>query len=256
MSYIEDEGNSIAKSLGVDYTGPQYYKEQFKYHLFTDPLTGSTFAGTLLDDSKKRLKKMREKFNVSSQTKILKQFPYPALEKMEIGGDIGKLEIIIPTPRGAKLREGFVIRTSKRYDKTVEHLGYNSVSLSDDEIALLEKKGPTDIELIAESQKRLKETKVVPDDKLSPLQLAHLNLARAMAKQSGQAPPGGIHAAIILPASDRVKTAGLYGTRTGASYISIDILSQGRDVVYTFAHELGHHKQYTETGEAEDLTPI
>lgn len=149
--------------------------------------------------------------------------------------------------------EGSVIRTSEKHDKSIEHLGYHSVSLSDDEIAELERKPPTDIEVINESQKRLRETKVLPDEQLSPQQLVHLNLARAIAGGVGCEPPAGIHAAVIPPASDRVRTAGLYGTKTGALYLSIDMLSKGRDAFDTLVHELAHHRQFTSTGEAEDL---
>jgi len=262
MSYIEDEGKTIAEALGVRYDGPQYYNEDFKFHLFTDPLTGSTFAGTSLEDSKKRLGKMRKKFDIpqekspSTHPLVLERFSYPAPEEMglDIGG-VGVLKVEIPPPRGSNLEEGSVIRTSEKHDKAVEHLGYHSVSLSDDEISLLETKVPTDIEVINESQNRLRETKIIPDDQLSPLQLAHLNLARAIAKGVGCIPPAGIHAAVIPPASDRVRTAGLYGTKSGALYLSIDMLSKGRDAFDTLVHELGHHRQFSSSGEAEDLTP-
>jgi len=153
------------------------------------------------------------------------------------------------------VEEDSVIRTSEKHDKAVEHLGYHSVSLSDDEISLLETKVPTDIEVINESQNRLRETKIIPDDQLSSAQLAHLNLARAIAEGVGCIPPAGIYAAVIPPASDRVRTAGLYGTKTGALYLSIDMLSKGRDAFDTLVHELGHHRQFSSSGEAEDLTP-
>jgi len=192
----------------------------------------------------------------STHPLVLERFPYPAPKQMglDIGG-IGELKVEIPPPRGSKLEEGSVIRTSEKHDKAVEHLGYHSVSLSDDEISLLERKVPTDIEVINESQSRLRETKIIPDDQLSPLQLAHLNLARAIARGVGCVPPAGIHVAVIPPASARVRTAGLYGTKTGALYLSIDMLSKGRDAFDTLVHELGHHLQYTGSGEAEDLTP-
>jgi len=262
MSYIEDEGKVIGDALGVRYDGPQYYKEDFKFHLFTDPLTGFTFAGTSLEDSKKRLGKMRRQFGISQEKSpsthplVLERFPYPAPEQMglDIGG-IGELKVEIPPPRGSKLEEGSVIRTSEKHDKAVEHLGYHSVSLSDDEISLLETKVPTDIDVINESQNRLRETKIIPDDQLSSAQLGHLNLARAIAKGVGCIPPAGIYAAVIPPASDRVRTAGLYGTKSGALYLSIDMLSKGRDAFDTLVHELGHHRQFTSSGEAEDLTP-
>lgn len=153
------------------------------------------------------------------------------------------------------VEDNMVIRTSEKHDKAVEHLGYHSVNLSADEIASLEKKIPTDVEVISDSQNRLRETKIVMDDHLSPVQLVHLNLARAIAKGVGCMPPAGIHAAIIPPASDRVRTAGLYGTKSGALYLSIDMLSRGRDAFDTLVHEMGHHRQFSSIGEAEDLTP-
>jgi len=158
-------------------------------------------------------------------------------------------------PNISQEKSTMVIRTSEKYDKAVEHLGYHSVSLSEDEAASLESVIPTDIEIINDSQQRLRETKDIPDDQLSPAQLGHLNLARAIAREVGCVPPAGIHGAVIPPASDRVRTAGLYGTKTGALYLSVDMLSKGRDAFDTLVHELGHHQQYTSSGEAEDLTP-
>lgn len=186
---------------------------------------------------------------------VLERFPYPSPEQMELGGDIGKIKVMIPPPRGVKLPEGSAIRTSDKHDKAVEHLGYHSVTLSDDEIASLESKIPTDLDLINDSQRRLRETKVIPDEQLTGSHLALLNLTRAIAEDVQCIPRGGIFAAVIPPASDRVRTAGLYGTRTGALYLSVDMLTRGRDAVDTHIHELAHHLQYIGSGEAEDLTP-
>ena len=174
---------------------------------------------------------------------------------MELGGNIGKLKVMIPPPRGVKLPEGAVRRTSGKHDKAVEHLGYHSVNLSDEDIASFETKIHTDVELIDESQKRLRETKVIPDEQLTGSQIALLKLSRAIAEDVRCVPPGGIFAAVIPPASDKVRTAGLYGTRTGALYLSVDMLSRGRDAIDTHIHELAHHLQYIQSGEAEDLTP-
>jgi len=217
------------------------------------------FPGTI---SEVKLVQMWGKFKnallgnvASTHPLVLERFPYPAPDQMELGGDIGKIKVTIPPPRGIKLPEGSVIRTSEKHDKAVEHLGYHSVSLSEEEVASLETKAPTDIEIIRESQSRLREAKIIPDDHLNPTQRAHLNLARAIAREVDCVPLGGIHAAIIPPASDRVKTAGLYGTKTGSLFLSIDMLSRGRDAFDTLVHELGHHRQYCGSGEAEDLTP-
>jgi hypothetical protein len=59
---IEDEGRRIAEELGVTYTGPQYHHEEFYCHLFTDPLTGSTFAATSRATAWQRFFELREAF--------------------------------------------------------------------------------------------------------------------------------------------------------------------------------------------------
>jgi hypothetical protein len=258
MSTIEDEGKSITDALAVKYEGPQYLHDDFQFHLFTDPLNGGTFAGTSLEDAKVHFQEQKARFNISQEklpkleSDILRQFPLPGPKTMEIG----QLEIVIPTPRGYKLKEGLVIRTDDKYDKSVEHLGYTPVSLNPDTYSALEEKGPTDIQLINESQNRLKEVKIIPDSQLNACQLANLNLARGIASEISNIPPDKVHAADIPPASDRVRTAGLYGTKSGVFYLSRDILKYARDVVDTQVHELGHHRQFTSTGEAQDLTPI
>lgn len=197
----------------------------------------------------------RTKAEKEASPLILERFPYPPPEHMELGGAVGNIKVKIPPPKVVKPKEGSVIRTSEKNDKTVEHLGYHSVTMTDDEIASLGSKIPTDVELISESQKRLKETRIIPDEQLNGSQLGLLNLTRAIAEDVQCVPQGGIFAAVIPPASERVRTAGLYGTRTGVLYLSVDMLSRGRDAVDTHIHELAHHLQYIGSGEAEDLTP-
>lgn len=58
-----------------------------------------------------------------------------------------------------------------------------------------------------------------------------------------------MHAALIPPASDRVRTAGLYSKTTQEVLISPDQLENARSTVDTLIHELAHHQ----SGE-EDLT--
>jgi len=158
----------------------------------------------------------------------------------------------IPEPRVPRkpkeLPENAVIRTSGKFDNTIKHLGYESVSFTQEELNGLGKSIPTDADIINDSQKRLRSAEVVPDEKLGSRQLSHLKLARVVAT------PVSVYAAVIPPASDRVRTAGLYGTTTGVIYINLDQLYSGRTTVDTLVHELGHHREYRQTGSAEDLS--
>ena len=194
----------------------------------------------------------------SAHPLILRQYPLGQVpEKMPINMDIP-----IPPLRGTKVAprtqvvvpENAALRTNVELDRAVEHLGYQSVSLSEEEVAGLEKPIPTDIELINESQRRLRRLKVIPDGQLNTRQLAHLKLARVLAQTiCYRNPLSGVYAASIPPASDRVRTVGTYGTKNKAGYIALDSLDTGRITIDTLIHELGHHRQYLKTGEAEDL---
>ena len=105
--------------------------------------------------------------------------------------------------------EDAVIRTDERWDGTVRHLGYNPVTISYYVKDTLSRVIPTDAKLIKASQERLREAKVIPDSELTPRQRAHLNLARAIVQDTCRyRPVSAVHAAIIPPASDRVRTAG------------------------------------------------
>lgn len=193
----------------------------------------------------------------SAHPLILKQYPLGQVpKKIELD-----LEVPIPPPRGTVsprtkvvLPENAALRTNLELDRAVEHLGYQSVSLSEEEVAGLEKPIPTDVELINESQRRLRRLKVIPDGQLNTRQLAHLNLARVLAQTiCYRNPASGVYSASIPPASDRVRTVGTYGTKNKAIYISVDSLNTGRSTIDTLIHELGHHQQHLKTGEADDL---
>jgi hypothetical protein len=59
----EMSGHDIAKILKVGYNGPQLDShDNFVYHTFTDPITGTTFAGTDLETSRKSLGEARKRF--------------------------------------------------------------------------------------------------------------------------------------------------------------------------------------------------
>lgn len=152
--------------------------------------------------------------------------------------------------------EATVVRTSDRLDSMVIHLGYQPVSVEwsvKDQFSNVIK---TDKELIREMSERLSEADVIPDRELTSNQLAHLELARAIAEDFGQV--GTIKAAIIPPASDMVaRTAGFYEFDTGNIKISSEMLQSASETVGVMVHELGHHMAYKRLGSKElagDLT--
>ena len=59
---IEEEGRRITEELGVAYTGPQMYEGEFMFHLFTDPVTGTTFAAKTLEEARAKLSERRKAF--------------------------------------------------------------------------------------------------------------------------------------------------------------------------------------------------
>lgn len=149
-----------------------------------------------------------------------------------------------------------VIRISDRLDSMVIHLGYESVSVEwsvRDQFSDVIK---TDRELIREMTERLSEADVIPDRQLTPRQLAHLELARAIAEDFGQV--GTVKAAIIPPASDMVaRTAGFYEFDTANIRIHAEMLELAGETVGVMVHELGHHIAYMRTHSKElagDLT--
>ena len=142
-----------------------------------------------------------------------------------------------------------VLRTLDKLDNMVKHLGYESRRVSWACESALSRVVKTDNILIQESQERLREVEVVPDERLDANSLASLQLARAIVlEHGGHRKVNGTYAALIPPASDRVRTAGMYGTILKDIYINLDQLSYGRSTVDTVIHELAHH-----TSGAEDL---
>lgn len=140
-----------------------------------------------------------------------------------------------------------VMLTSSRLDALVRHLGYRPVRLTHGVTRTLSLAVPTDQELVAESQDRLREVTVIPDRKLNPRELASLRVARKIAAQFQGSPK--VNAAIIPPASDRTRTAGMYSMALQEIYISQDQLNKGRDMVDVIIHELAHHQSQAEDGD-------
>jgi hypothetical protein len=146
--------------------------------------------------------------------------------------------------------EGVVLRTDEKWDAMVRHLGYSSVSVSFNVADAFRRVFKRDSDLISESQARLRDVDVIPDEKLSERERLNLILARAIVYDVARhRRVGGVHAAIIPPASDRVRTAGLYGRSTEEIFIAADQLTRGRTAVDTTIHELAHHTTGAEDGE-------
>ena len=151
-----------------------------------------------------------------------------------------------------QLGENTVMRTDAKWDGMVRHLGYEPVSVQYGVQSCLRQVITTDDDLIKASQERLRDVDVIPDGRLTGRQLASLELARGIAHRlTGWTyrPVRGVHAAIIPPASDRVRTAGMYGRTTEEVYISSDQLQHGRSTVDTAIHELAHHTTGAEDSE-------
>jgi len=146
--------------------------------------------------------------------------------------------------------DNMVIRTSDRLDPMVRHLGYESVSLTWSTKDALEEIITTDRQLVRESQERLSGVEVILDERLGPQELAHLNLARAIAHDICYGLEG-VSAAVIPPASDRTRTAGMYDRNLKMIYIGLDQLSRARTTVDTVIHEIAHHTSGAEDGTEE-----
>jgi predicted SprT family Zn-dependent metalloprotease len=91
--------------------------------------------------------------------------------------------------------------------------------------------------------------RIIPDENLSHSQLAALLLVRAINKRNARA--HGVYAADIPPASDRVRTAGVYSIKEKEIYMVPDQLDHGKDAIDTGIHEMGHHISKAEDGDSK-----
>ena len=149
-----------------------------------------------------------------------------------------------------------VMRTTARWDGMVKHLGYMPVAVQWSVKDTLSRVIMCDRDLVSESQERLSEAEVVPDDRLTPKALAHLNLARKIASYYQV---DRVNAAVIPPASERARTAGLYQYTTETILLHLETLESAMKTLDAIIHELGHHRAYKYSGDitrAEDLTPL
>ncbi|MFQ5827313.1 MAG: hypothetical protein ACE5IA_08155 [Dehalococcoidia bacterium] len=131
-----------------------------------------------------------------------------------------------------KFGDNAVIRTTERWDGTVRHLGYEPVGVFWSVRDTLALAIHTDAALVQESQERLREVQAVPDSRLTPRQRPHLGLARKIVERL-LFTPVPVHAAMIPPASDRMRTAGLYSRSLREIYIATDQLERARSAVDT-----------------------
>lgn len=148
-----------------------------------------------------------------------------------------------------KMGENVVLRTDSRWDATVQHLGYESASVGYGVASALGQAIWRDVDLVKASQERLRDVEIIPDESLPPRQLGHLRLAQAIAASFKWPPIAAVHAAIIPPASDRMRTAGLYSTKLEEIYIAADQLPNASATVDTVIHEIAHHTSRAEDGD-------
>lgn len=185
----------------------------------------------------------REQFEIS-KPEVIKRYTFTA----------AALAVLKHSHYGPWEEEGhsvaFALRTEGKYDAMVRHLGYEPITAPEGLYKPLQKHLRTDVQLINESQKRLRNVELIPDSKLDPSSNASIALARHITSDlSRNRPVRGVHAAIIPPASDRVCTAGLYGRSTEEIFIAGDQLHRARTAVDTTIHELAHHTTGAEDGE-------
>jgi len=162
---------------------------------------------------------------------------------------------------GVVVGKDAVLRTTPRFDGMVKHVGYNSQSVAYGVSNALREVIMTDAQLIEQSQESLRELQIIPDAQLTRAARTHLGLARAIASSfsptaAGRAVP--VHAAIIPPASERARTAGLYDMSTQEIMLHLETLEKARTTVDAMVHELGHHIALIRTDDplqAEDLQP-
>jgi len=143
----------------------------------------------------------------------------------------------------------YVIRTNGDLDAIVKHLGYESTTVPEEVMAKVSGAIPTDFDIVNQSQKRLSQVQILPDSSLTAKQRTHLALAREVAREVVQvSPPQSIKGAMIPPASDRVRTAGMYARTPREIFITPEQLESGRTTIDTTIHELAHHTSGAEDG--------
>ncbi|MFH1765968.1 MAG: hypothetical protein ABIF09_17410 [Gemmatimonadota bacterium] len=142
-----------------------------------------------------------------------------------------------------------VLGTNAMLNGLTRHLGYEPVGLVYSITDIFGGVIKTDMSLLEESQVRLSEAEIIPDEQLEPKQRSILRACRILAKllTSGVR---GVYAAHLPAASDMVTTSGLYSKSTQGIYLSMGSLASGRSGFHTLIHEVAHH-----TSGADDADP-
>ena len=149
----------------------------------------------------------------------------------------------------AEMGEKTVLSTVRDLDPLMEYLGYaRRRAVRWDVEYFLEGLVPTDVEVAREVQKRLSGVEIVPDERLSPLQRAHLEMARGIANHYHR--DVLVRAAIIPEAVPGARTEGMYDKRGREIFIAMGPLESATKTLDVLIHELAHHSSM-----ANDLTP-
>ncbi len=243
---LQAEGEAIAKELGCYYNGPWIYRDKFIGHTLTDTeVTGTTFVCKNLEDCRKRLEYHRDAF-AAERAPTTRKLTAEMVKKFREEEWLPPMPKTIPDIWKETYGENAVLKTSDRWDNIVKHLGYKSYWVDPSIKAALSEVLKTDRDLVQESQRRLREVKIIPDSKLSATPKASIELGREIVRQNEGNGLVKVHAAIIPPASDRVRTAGMYATRLWEIYINLDQLNHGKQMIDAIIHELSHHQSGTE----------
>jgi len=121
---VGNEGREIARQLGeeVHYEGPQYLYETFEAYLFTDSVTGTTFAANTLEEAKISLAKHRKAFKkggnpmprteaerLSFHERIFGKGSTPPLERLGRGQTVNDM-LPMPPEQGPPLPRALALK--------------------------------------------------------------------------------------------------------------------------------------------------
>jgi len=149
----------------------------------------------------------------------------------------------------AEMGEKTVLMTTRDLDPLMEYLGYaRRRAVRWDIEYLLADLVPTDVEVAREVHSRLSGVEVIPDERLSPIQRAHLVMAREIARYYYR--DVAVHAALIPEAVPGARTDGMYDKQRKGIFFALRPLESATTTFDVLIHELAHH-----SSGASDLTP-
>jgi hypothetical protein len=149
----------------------------------------------------------------------------------------------------AEMGEKAVLITVSSLEPLMGYLGYaKRKAVRWDIMFFLADLVPTDLEVAREVQKRLSGVEVIPEERLSPKQRAHLAMAREIARHYYSNVT--VHAALIPEAAPGARTEGMYDRQRREIFIALKPLESATTTFDVLIHELAHHSSM-----ADDLTP-